>query len=469
MRCPRAALLLSAALWSAPCRPAAAQVPLDVPGVPVETGPSDLPVAAATPDAPPTPGLTTPRLRWGADFSFAGILDESLRGSLGRERQIKPVVAVLTLDARLSSHVSLHLEANPVRDDRAPKPYVPDTSDRRTYFFPNRPDVVGGRGVASQPEGLYKVDQYKHTGLDPILQMYLLRTGYADAHTASGRFGLQFGRVYVRQGLGLDGLTWFTAKDLTTVQLLNAQADNGLSFYGTVARVAVTAQMVTGNGSPYHDYGYFDFTDPSEDKNSSVGVVLDARTTLWGRLLVGGSARRNRVNSRIEDSITLQLSKHQDDARLLYARASLPRLQIYGEWATYLVGLAPSSAELLQGPTVQSPVHRTGGYAGVQAGPLSLGDARASIVVEHELMSRNDALVAYAAANEMFDVRLGAHIHGTNAKLLVDCGKHLSSFAFVRLMSNPFPELSAIVPVSGPETGRSVSHTKIGVGLRVRF
>lgn len=454
---PRRALL-TLVLSLGLCRPALAQAPPDAPD------------ASAAPDTPPASALTVPRLRWGADFSFAGILDESLRGSLGRERQIKPVVATLSLDVRVNANVSLHLETNPVRDDRAPKPYVPDSTDRRTYFFPNQPDVVGGRGVASQPEGLYKVDQYKHTGLDPILQMYLLRTGYADAHTASGRYGLRFGRLYVRQGLGLDELTWFTAKDLTTVQLLNAQADNGVSFYGTVARVGLTAQVITGNGSPYHDYGYFDFTDPAEDKNSSVGVVLDARTTLLrGHLMVGGTARRNRVNSRIEDSITLQLSKHIDDARIVYARATLPRLQVYGEWATYTVGMAPSSAELLKGPAVTSPVDRAGGYVGVQAGPLRVGHVRVSGVVEQELMSRNDALVAYAAANQLYGARLGAHIEGTNAKLLVDCGAHLSSYAFVRLMSNPFPQLSAITPVSGPQSDRAATHTKIGLGLRVRF
>lgn len=454
MNRPRCALL-PFVLCLAMCRPAAAQAPPD---------------ASAAPDAPPSSALAVPRLRWGADFSFAGILDESLRGSLGRERQIKPVVATLSLDVRVNANVSLHLETNPVRDDRAPKPYVPDTSDRRTYFFPNQPDVVGGRGVASQPEGLYKVDQYKHTGLDPILQMYLLRAGYADAHTASGRYGLRFGRVYVRQGLGLDELTWFTAKDLTTVQLLNAQADNGVSLYGTMARIGLTAQMITGNGSPYHDYGYFDFTDPVEDKNSSVGVVVDARTSLFrGRLLVGGSARRNRVNSRIEDSTTLQLSKHMDDARLVYARTTLPRLQVYGEWATYTVGMAPSSAALLKGPAVRSPVERAGGYVGAQAGPFGFGQVRVSMVVEQELMSRNDALVAYAAANQMFGARIGAHIQGTNAKLLVDCGGHVSSYAFVRLMSNPFPQLSAITPVSGPQADLKARHTKIGLGLRVRF
>ena len=458
--------LCSLVVCSCLARTAAAQAPVDVPAVVPAVVPT-----AVVPDAPalPPPAIA-PRFRWSADFAFAAILDDSLRAAMGRERQIKPVAAVLALDVRVSPRLSMHLETNPVRDDRAPKPYVPQTSDRRTYFFPNQPDVVGGRGVTSQPEGLYKVDQYKHSGLDPILQIYMLRVGYAEVRTAAGGAGLRLGRFYVRQGLPLDELTWFTAKDLTTIQLLNAQADNGFSLFWTPKRFAFTAQMITGNGSPYHDYGYFDFTDAAEDKNSSVGVVLDARASLWrDHLMVGGSLRFNRLNSRIEDSITVQLSKHADDARMAYARVSLPRLQVYGEWATYVVGLAPSSAHLLPGPAVQSPVDRPGFYGGFEAGPLPIAHVRVSGVVEQEVMSRNDALVSWAAANHLFSARLGAHVKATNAKLVADWGPHVSAFAFLRLMSNPFPELSAITPIVGPDAGRAASHTKVGMGLRVRF
>lgn len=421
-------------------------------------------------DTPPSAPLSRPRVTWSADFTFAAVRDESLRGALGREQQIKPVAAIVAMHIEVTPRLSIHVASNPVRDDRAPRPFVPGDDDRRTYFFPNQPDVIGGRGVASDPEGLYKVDAYKHSGLDPLLQMYLLRSGYAEIHNAARTVGLRAGRFVVRQGLALDELTWFTAKDLTTIQLVNAQADNGLAVFWQRPSFEVTTQVITGNGSPYHDYGYFDFTDAVEDKNSSVGVVVDGRVRTWkDRVMVGGSYRSNFVNSRVEDALTMQLSKRNDDAQLVYARLTLPHVKLYGEWASYTVGLAPSSAALLSGPPVQSPVRRDGRYAGAAfEAPVVFG-TRLSGVVEVESTSRNDALVAWATANELFGVRLGANIKATNLKLVSQWGNHLSAFWFGRLMTNPFPQLSAITPISGPNSDRGAHHAKFGLGLRLRF
>ena len=46
---------------------------------------------------------------------------------------------------------------------------------------------------------------------------------------------------------------------------------------------------------------------------------------------------------------------------------------------------------------------------------------------------------------------------------------HLQAFGFLHLLSNPFPELSAITPIAGPQAGRDVSSDKHGWGLRVQF
>jgi hypothetical protein len=405
-----------------------------------------------------------------ADFTFAAVHDESLRSAMGREQQIKPVAAVMTVDVQVNPRVSIHVASNPVRDDRAPRPYVPSDTDRRTYFFPNQPDVVGGRGVTSKPEGLYMVDEYKHSGLDPILQMYMLRVGYAEVHDAKRTIGLRAGRFYVRQGLSLDELTWFTAKDLTTIQLVNAHADNGVALFAERHGVEVHAQAISGNGNPYHDYGYFDFTDGTEDKNSSLGLVADARGRVWkGRVTIGGSYRRNFVNSRVEDAPSLQLSKRNDNARIVYARVKLPGVQAYGEWASYTVGLARSSAALIPGPRMQSPVERRGAYVGMKADAPRVFGTQVAAVVEVESTSRNDALVAWAAANQLYHARLGAHIRATNLKVVATWGTHVSGFGFARLMTNPFPELSAITPISGPNANRGANHTKFGLGMRVRF
>jgi hypothetical protein len=125
-------------------------------------------------------------------------------------------------------------------------------------------------------------------------------------------------------------------------------------------RVDLTA--ITGNGNPYHDYGYFDFTDPSEDKNSALGAVGSIRVKL-PKLVFGASYRKNFLNSRVEDSIFAPAVETQrrcgDRLRVVSARALLPRLRRSGELQ---VGLAKTSADLLPGPKVETPVYKPGYY-----------------------------------------------------------------------------------------------------------
>ena len=68
-------------------------------------------------------------------------------------------------------------------------------------------------------------------------------------------------------------VVWFTAKDLTHIQRINFQSDNGAAVYADSGRVRAEVSIIAGNSQPYHDYAYFDFTDPAEDKNSAVGIV----------------------------------------------------------------------------------------------------------------------------------------------------------------------------------------------------
>jgi hypothetical protein len=68
-------------------------------------------------------------------------------------------------------------------------------------------------------------------GVGPIHHPGGLRVGSVDIHTASRRVGFFAGRVYVPQGLGLDNVTWFSAKDLVHMQIIDAAADNGLLLY----------------------------------------------------------------------------------------------------------------------------------------------------------------------------------------------------------------------------------------------
>jgi len=42
-------------------------------------------------------------------------------------------------------------------------------------------------------------------------------------------------------------------------------------------------------------------------------------------------------------------------------------------------------------------------------------------------------------------------------------------YGFANWVSNPFPELSALVPISGPGTQEEVTNTKVGLGIRFRL
>ncbi len=410
------------------------------------------------------------RLRFGIDLSFGLVHDATLIETMGRERQIKPAFINLSVAGTVNDHLSFTVVINPVDDGVVPRPYVPGANDRRTYFFPNQPE---GRGVVSDPEGLYKVDDYKHSGFDPILQQGLLRVGYLDIHSKAGstgrRFGALVGRAYVPQGFGVDEVSWYSAKDLTHIQRINFQADNGVFLYMTDRRFRLDLATITGNGNPYHDYGYFDFTDEAEDKNSAVGFVGTARW-LDKHYTVGVSYRKNYVNSRIEDSISLQLSKHNDDAIVASVSVSPVRMiRVYGEYARYTWGIAATSAQLLPGPAVVTPVEKPGYYIGldVMSPKTPLGTWKGTFLREE--LSRDDSLVAFAAANRMFGVSLGKRERTTILKVETEVMDNLSLYGFWSDVSNPFPELSALKPISGAGSDIVPSGRRYGFGVRLRM
>jgi hypothetical protein len=433
--------------------------------------------AASRPDAAPAAQIESPsisigdkRINFGVDLSFAMVQDETLRETMGRERQIKFAFANVSVFGALNDHLSYMVTINPVDDSQTPRPYQQVPTDRRIYFFPNTPE---GRGVTSDPEGLYKVDDYKHSGFDPILQPGLLRVGYMDLHSKrsdKGRqYGARIGRDYVPQGFGVEDLVWFTAKDLTHIQRINFQADNGVFFYFDDRHLRVNLAGITGNGNPYHDYGYFDFTDDAEDKNSALGMVATAR---WvdQYFMAGLSYRKNYINSRIEDSISVQLSKHNDDAVIVSASATPHDLvRVYGEYARYTWGLAASSASLLPGPPNQTPVIKSGYYIGVDVASPQTPIGRIKGTFEYEELSRDDALVAFAAANKMFGVTLGDKERTTIVKVESEVMKGLSIYGFWSNEDNPFPELSALKPIAGAGTDVVPSGLRYGFGVRFKM
>ena len=267
---------------------------------------------------------------------MANINDNSLRWSMGRERVTKIAYAVAGLSGELNPHLAYRLEMNAADDTRQPAPFTP--SEKTPFFFPNLADP--DYGVVSRPEGQFNVDDYKNTGWDPYLQQQHLRRAFIDAHTASGKLGVVAGRFFVPIGLSLDEVRWFTAKDLSHIQLINAVADTGAELYARFGRdqafhARLSAAVITGNGNPYHDYVYFDFTgEATEDTNSAVGGVITLQMSPVSGLHLVGTAEYNFVGSRIEADTTLQRSKHYDNKYVLGASYRPPwfkTAQVFGQ------------------------------------------------------------------------------------------------------------------------------------------
>jgi hypothetical protein len=381
--------------------------------------------------------------------------------------------AIVAFEGATGPHVSFRVEVNAVNESPVPEPFTP--SERTPFFFPNQPDPA--YGVVSKPEGQFRVDDYKHTGWDPYVQEAHLRRAFVDVHTRDGRFGLVLGRFFVPQGLPLEETRWFTSKDLTHVERINAAVDHGGLAYvrfgpddGFHGRAS--AAVIGGNGDPYHDYVYFDFTRASvEDTNSAVGGVAALSLSPLRGLTLVGSYKYNFVGSRIETDITLQRSKHYDNATTFGARYRPPfldRVELFGQWARYKWGLRDTSAELLAEAPDISPVYKQGYDVGFDlAWPLPRGRGKAGVVAVREELDRDDSLIALLADRGELGVRLGEKERTTVVKLYAELGP-LTAFFFKAFVDNPFPAVSAIVPIAGPFALQGPGSDKTGFGIRFR-
>lgn len=414
-----------------------------------------------------------PKLVFDVDFAVGNVNDKSLRRSLGRERQIKVPYAILGVSGTLSPHVSYRLELNGVNDSVKPEPFTP--SDRTPFFFPNQADP--DYGVSSKPEGQFKVDDYKNTGWDPYIQEQHLRRAFVDVHTAGGRAGVVAGRFFVPIGFLLEEGRWFTAKDITHIQAIDNQTDVGAELYYRFGGEGswngrLSAAVVTGNGNPYHDYVYFDFTrSAAEDTNSAVGGIGCLRLSPLPGLDLRASGEYNFTGSRVEFDTSVQRSKHYDHKLVFGARyrpARFRHLEVFGEYAHYQWGLRDTSADQLPGPPTKSPVYKDGYYVGADLSvPLPRSRGTVGVVFTREELDRDDSLIAYLAARDLLEVSLGKKERRSIVKVYAELGS-VTAFFFYNDVQNPFPQVSAIVPISGASAFAPSRNSKLGFGLRFR-
>ena len=165
----------------------------------------------------------------------------------------------------------------------------------------------------------------------------------------------------------------------------------------------------------------------------------------------------------------MQRSKHHDD-KLVLGGIWRPRrdVAVVGEAALYQWGLRGSSAELLPGPRVRTPIWKKGFWLAFDwSRALPHRGARAGVVFVHEELDRDDSLVAFLAARDALGVRLGETERATIVRLYAET-QRVTAYAFWNALRNPFPQASAIVPIEAPFAFTGAGDKKLGLGFRLR-
>jgi hypothetical protein len=423
--------------------------------------------------SPGTARAEDQKLRFDFDLGLANVNDRSLYWSNGREHQTRLPYALVGISGEEGPHISFRVELNAVDESVKPAPFTPTAAT--PFYFPNVADPTFG--VTSQPEGFFKVDDYKNTGWDPFIQEAHLRRAFVDVHTSGGRFGITLGRVYVPLGFEVDEFRWLTDKDLTHIQRINNAVDVGGLLHWTFGadqgvHGSLKGGVVSGNGNPYHDYVYFDFTRSSfEDTNSAVGAVGEARLLPTPGLELALSGKVNYVGSLITSDVTVQRSKHYDNAVVVGAKYRPPFFkwaQVFSEFASYKWGLRDTSAALLPGPPNKTPIDKKGYYVGIDLwAPLPRSLGKVGIVATREELDRDDSQIAFLVAQQELNVTLGKKERSTIVKVYAEF-KDVTVFFFYNDLQNPFPQASAIEPISGPFSNGTLGDSKVGVGVRFR-
>ncbi len=412
----------------------------------------DQPAGAPIPD--------TEKLRIGLEFMAAWVSDPA-NAELGTEHQGRVGYVIVRLSGKLSDHFRYLAEINPVHDN-IPLPACGETN----YFFPNLAASIGPT-VQCEPDGLMRVDDYRFVGLDPIPQQGPIRQAYLEFVT--GEFGVKFGRFILPIGLSWQETGAFTAKDTPHIARIDSEANfgAGLSWKrGELARLEGFA--VLGDGNRYHDYDYYYFLDNSLDTNSALTALVSGSVKPIKQLELRGAYKFGYTGSKVERLPNFYASKRNDQAFVGSVRVTPHRLvTIFGEYARYVWGLTESSATMLglDPGAVIKPGYYVGAEAHYPIGRVAIGGS----VVREEL-SRDDSLVKYMTELGQYEASLGKHERSTIVRLWLDVPGGVRVGWFYNDLSNPFPQLSAIVPVAGPSAYQSThGSAKTGIAVQFRF
>ncbi len=421
-------------------------------------------------------GLAVPasdRLRVSVSF-LAGYGNDAGNADKGFEKQGRIGSAIITIAGRLTPKVSYLLSMNPV-NEISPLPACREPE----YFRPNDPQTLyadlyaQGRGpqIDCDPQGSRRVDLYRFIALDMLPQQGALREAWVRFDLSETAF-MQVGRMAQSLGFTPEEAGSWTAKDAPLIQRLNRDAFFTLRVGGEVqaggVRVGGSASAIAGDSDASKDYGYNRlFADGSLDGNSGLGAVGEAYVRS-NRFDVRVGYRLNQMGSKIESLAPSYWAagKHDDSAFVLSGQVRISEhSRVLAECAAYTVGLKESSA-LMVGSNPE-PVRKKGCYVTLEGGVPIRGDVVVGGSFTREEIDRADSMIRYLAERGLYGVVEGRSDRMSVIRFFIDLNEQVRLGAYLNDVSNPFPWVSGIWPVEGPNAfaGRSLDRW----GLVMRF
>ena len=454
--CPRVYAALAALLLAVP-GVAAAQT-----GISTPSEPAPLTIFGPQPQQ-------TQRFTVSGEFVAAWSHDGA-QATLGLEKQARVGMAIFTVTGRVSPRVRYVVSVNPV-NETASRP----SCGKADYFYPNNPSLytLPGPVVACDVEdGLKRVDTYNTFALDYINQQGMLREGYLDVQM-SRHLRLRAGRFILPIGLTPQETGAATAKDITRIQRINAEANFGALVAFSARRPSgqplfdLAAGAVLGDGNREKDYDWFYFVNTSLDTNSALTAVASARLRPVRGVDLRAGYKWGYTGSKVERLPSYWASKRHDKALVFSVRLSPGAWgAVFGEYAKYTWGPTATSADML-GYGELPGIDKAGYSIGGELSAPVLNGVRVGVSGVREELSRDDSMIQYLALNRLYRVEMGRNDRQRALRAFVDVGFGRVSLFWVDV-STPFPWVSAMWPVSGPTAYTGRRPDRVGINFSVR-
>ncbi len=409
------------------------------------------------------------RLKFGGEL-VAGWSHDGAQAALGFEKQGRVGMAILSVAGKVSDHVRYFVSVNPVSETNS-RP----ACGEKDFFFPNDSNLFAAIGPIVKcdvEDGLKRVDTYNTFSLDYITQQGILREGYID-WGISDAVSLRGGRFILPIGFAPREVGAATAKDMTRITRLNAEANFG-------AMLAVTARRgdrslfdagimaVLGDGNREKDYDWFYFVNTSLDTNSAVTLVASARLTPIRMIDVRAAYKKGYTGSKVERLPSYWASKRNDDALVVSVKLSPASwASVFGEYAKYKWGPTVTSGELVGVPDLEA-IDKPGYFMGAMLDAPVTGTIRVGGSVVREELTRDDSLIQYLDLHDLYGVTMGKKDRALVVRGFVDVNRLVNISFFWMDVSNPFPWVSGSWPVTGPVALTGREPDRIGVSVTVR-